>query len=110
MIVNGNPCFVFPLEHFYNGRGKGIVDALRRSMDKRVPLLSNSGQMITYVGVSQGSEVGKICRVESDFIELFQPHADKGIPPQGVFQEPVRNMSKAVTKESLDPSFKVSPK
>ena len=52
VIVNGNPCLVFPLEHLYNRYGEGVVDTLRRSMNKRVSLPLNPCQVGTYVWMS----------------------------------------------------------
>ena len=109
MVVNCDPCLVFLLEHFYNGCGEGVVYALWRSMNKRVSLLLNPCQVGTYVGIPQGHEVRVIRRVERGFVESVQSRADGGIAIQCVLQEPKGNVPEAITKEVLEPGFKVCP-
>ena len=110
MIENCNPCLVLSLEHFYNRHGEGIVNALGRSMKKGVSLFLDPSQVLTYVGVSQGHEIGVIRRVERDSVEPIQSRSDRGIPIECVFQERRGNMSKATTKKMFEASFKVCPK
>ena len=95
---------------FYNRHSEAVVNALGRSMNKGVSLFLNPSQVGAYVGISQRHEVRVICRVECDSVEPIQSCTNRGISIERIFQERRGNMSKAIAKEVLEPSFKVCPK